>query len=72
MAIYRDLRDWIDILRQQDEVVDIRGASWDLQIGALVEIACRESTGYPPALPVPRHSGLPFGSTGAWSFIVVT
>ena len=50
MAAYRDLRDWIDILRQQDEVVDIRGASWDLQIGALVEIACRESTGYPPAL----------------------
>lgn len=49
MATHRDQCDWIDILRLQDEVVEIRGACWDLEIGALVEIACRESTGYPPS-----------------------
>src|SRR5947199_10768436 len=49
-ASYRDLRDWIDILRQQGEVEEIRGASWDQEIGALIEIACRESAGYPPSL----------------------
>jgi hypothetical protein len=50
VASYRDLRDWIDILRQQGEVEEIRGTSWDLEIGALIEIACRESAGYPPSL----------------------
>ncbi len=48
--MYRDLRDWIDILRQQGEIADVGGASWDLEIGALIEIACRESSAYPPAL----------------------
>jgi hypothetical protein len=50
VASYRDPRDWIDILRQQGEVEEIRGTSWDLEIGALIEIACRESAGYPPSL----------------------
>ena len=48
--MYRDLRDWIEILRQQDEIAEVRGASRDLKFGALIEIACRESTGYPPAM----------------------
>jgi hypothetical protein len=50
VASYRDPRDWIDILRQQGEVEEIRGTSWDLEIGALIEIACPESAGYPPSL----------------------
>jgi hypothetical protein len=50
VASYRDPRDWIDIPRQQGEVEEIRGTSWDLEIGALIEIACRESAGYPPSL----------------------
>lgn len=50
MAIYKDLRDWIDILRDQNEVAEIAGASADLEIGTLIEIACRESQGHPPAL----------------------
>jgi UbiD family decarboxylase len=59
VASYRDLRDWIDILHQQDEVTEIRGASWDLQIGTLIEIACRESTGHPPALLFQDIPGYP-------------
>lgn len=47
---YRDLRNWLDILRQRNELRDIRGASWNLELGALIEIACRESKSYPPAL----------------------
>jgi len=50
VAAYKDLRDWIEILRQKGEVAEVRGASWDLQIGALIEIACRESKGYAPAI----------------------
>ena len=60
MAMHRDLRDWIDVLREQGELVDVRGASWDLQIGALIEIACRESKGFPPALlfrDIPGYPG---------------
>jgi UbiD family decarboxylase len=50
VASYQDLRGWLDILRQQGEVEEIKGASWDLEIGALIEIACRDSKGHPPAL----------------------
>ena len=57
--MYRDLRHWIDILRQQNEVADVRGASWDLEIGGLIEIACRQSKGFPPALMFSDIPGYP-------------
>jgi 4-hydroxy-3-polyprenylbenzoate decarboxylase len=59
MGVYRDLRDWIDILRKQDEIAEIRNASADLEIGALIEIACRDSENFPPALLFSDIPGYP-------------
>ncbi len=59
VASYQDLRGWLDILRQQGEVEEIKGASWDLEIGALIEIACRDSKGHPPALMFRDIPGYP-------------
>jgi UbiD family decarboxylase len=56
---YRDLRDWIEILRKQDEIAEIRGASADLEIGALIEMACRDSENFPPALLFSDIPGYP-------------
>lgn len=40
--MHQDLRDWIERVKGMGELEVIRGAHWDLEIGALVEISRRE------------------------------
>jgi 4-hydroxy-3-polyprenylbenzoate decarboxylase len=46
---YTDLREWLAIVDRLGELVQIGGAHWDLEIGALTEIIRRQSP-VPPAI----------------------
>jgi 4-hydroxy-3-polyprenylbenzoate decarboxylase len=46
---YKDLREWLAIVDRLGELVQIEGAHWDLEIGALTEIIRRQSQ-VPPAI----------------------
>lgn len=48
--MHRDLRDWIDRVKALGELEVIRGAHWDLEIGALVETVRRECKKNPALL----------------------
>jgi hypothetical protein len=50
---YRDLRKFIELCRGLGEVRDVRGASWDLDVGALIEAVAERAT--PPPLLVFDH-----------------
>ena len=65
--MHQDLRDWIERVREMGELEVIRGAHWDLEIGALVEITRRENKkrpallfegipGYPPDFRILTNS----------------
>ena len=40
---YRDLREWLDQVNQLGELKTVEGADWDLEIGAIIEMARKES-----------------------------
>ena len=39
---YRDLREWLDEVERMKEVRTLRGADWDLEIGAIREVVEKE------------------------------
>jgi len=47
---YRDLRDWLAQVEEFGEVQHLNGADWNLEMGALCDIVCRESPGEVPTL----------------------
>ncbi len=54
---YENLRDWLKIVRDQGEIVDIEGAHWDGEMGALTYLARKRRQG--PALlfdHIPGHA----------------
>ena len=40
---YRDLREWITQVNDLGEIKTVEGADWDLEIGAIIEMARKES-----------------------------
>ena len=46
---YRDLREWLDQVDQLGELRTIEGADWDLEIGAITEMARKEAK-VPPCI----------------------
>ncbi|HEX6438775.1 MAG TPA: UbiD family decarboxylase, partial [Candidatus Binatia bacterium] len=40
---YQDLRQWLDQVNQLGELKNVEGADWDLEIGAIIEMARKES-----------------------------
>jgi len=54
-----DLRAWLDEARQLGELRDVRGADWNLELGAISEVNVRKET--PPALLFDDIAGYPAG-----------
>ena len=40
---YRDLREWLAQVNELGELKTVEGADWDLEIGAIIEMARKES-----------------------------
>ena len=40
---YRDLREWLGLVESLGELKTVEGADWDLEIGAIIEMARKES-----------------------------
>ena len=59
-AGYKDLREWIAAIDQMGELKRIAGADWNLEIGAISELARRESK-HKPALLFDEIPGYPKG-----------
>ena len=57
---YKDVRGWIDEVEKMGQMKRIDGADWDLEIGALIEIVCRENPAR-PALLFDNIKGYPQG-----------
>ena len=36
---YKDLREWIDQVVKLGELVEVQGVHWDLELGAITELA---------------------------------
>ncbi|MBI2821240.1 MAG: UbiD family decarboxylase [Acidobacteria bacterium] len=59
--VVRDLRGWLDEVRRIGKLKEVRGASWDLEIGTLTDLNIKhrkwtllfdEITGYPPGFRI--------------------
>lgn len=46
---YKDLREYIDAVDRLGELRVVNGADWDLEIGAITEVAARAKDVIPPA-----------------------
>ncbi len=47
---YEDVRQWLDLVEAMGELKHIKGADWNLEIGAMAELIYRERGGTIPAL----------------------
>jgi UbiD family decarboxylase len=54
-----DLRTWLDAVRELGDLRDVRGADWNLEIGAVSEVNYRQPS--PPALLFDDITGYPTG-----------
>ena len=48
--MFKDLREFIETLDHFGQLRTLRGVDWDLEIGALTEMACEADEGNHPAL----------------------
>ncbi|HME44481.1 MAG TPA: UbiD family decarboxylase [Syntrophorhabdales bacterium] len=68
---YKDLREWISLVDDLGELKRIKGADWNLEMGAITELLGRESPYPPPAVLFESIPGYPvgfrtiFGATGS-------
>ena len=58
---YEDVRQWLDLVEAMGELKHIKGADWNLEIGAMAELIYRERGGTIPALLFDRIKGYPEG-----------
>jgi len=54
-----DLRPWLDEIRELGELKEVRGADWDLELGAISELNVKKDL--PPALLFDEIAGYPKG-----------
>ncbi|MEK7782847.1 MAG: UbiD family decarboxylase, partial [Candidatus Binatota bacterium] len=57
--LYRDCREWIERVRELGELETVEGADWDLEIGAITEVAARSEKS--PAILFDKIKGYPPG-----------
>lgn len=62
---YRDLRGFIELSRDMGEVRDVRGAHWDLELGALIEATAERMKPDPPMLLFDEIADYPTGHRAA-------
>ena len=56
-----DLRDWLSRVKELGELVELEGAHWDKEMGALTQIVHERATSSPPALLFSKVPGYPDG-----------
>src|SRR5216110_2576592 len=54
-----DLRSWLDEIRELGELKEVRGADWNLELGAISELNVKKER--PPALLFDEITGYPKG-----------
>ena len=54
-----DLRSWLDEIRELGELKEVRGADWNLELGAISELNVKKDS--PPALLFDEIAGYPKG-----------
>src|SRR3981189_758161 len=54
-----DLRSWLEEIRELGELKEVRGADWDLELGAISELNVKKDL--PPALLFDEIAGYPKG-----------
>src|SRR3989441_7426339 len=54
-----DLRSWLDEIRELEELKEVRGADWNLELGAISELNVKKEL--PPALLFDEIKGYPKG-----------
>jgi UbiD family decarboxylase len=68
---YKDLREWIELVDKLGELKRVKGADWNLEMGAITELIGREGKYPPPAILFEEIPGYPkgfktiFGTTGS-------
>ena len=50
MSNYKDLREWIEIVKKDGGLKEIDGAHWNLEMSTLNELSVRSNPDNPPAL----------------------
>lgn len=58
---FNDLREWLDGVREMDELAEFSGAHWDIELGAIAEIMVREHAEQAPAMLFDDVPGYPSG-----------
>src|SRR3990172_11512549 len=58
---YRDLRDFLTAVQERGELKQLKGASWDVEMGSIVEIIYRDGKGDRPAVLFDETHGYPKG-----------
>jgi UbiD family decarboxylase len=75
---YKDLREWLPLVEALGELRTVKGAHWNLEMGAITELLSREGTYPPPAILFDRVPGYPegfrciFGTTGSVKRMALT
>lgn len=75
---YKDLREWMQLVDKMGELKIIKGAHWNLEMGAITELLSREGKYPPPAILFDSVPGYPegfrtlFGTTGSVQRIALT
>jgi UbiD family decarboxylase len=75
---YKDLREWLQLVDEIGELKSIKGAHWNLEMGAITELLCREGKYPPPAVLFDSVPGYPegfrtvFGTTGSVQRMALT
>ena len=66
---YEDFREFIDRCREVDQVKDIEGADWNLEIGALTEVMATTKVDQHPLLLFDKIKDYPKGYRVASNFM---
>jgi 4-hydroxy-3-polyprenylbenzoate decarboxylase len=75
---YKDLREWLQLVDEIGELKSIKGAHWNLEMGAITELLYREGKYPPPAVLFDSVPGYPegfrtvFGTTGSVQRMALT
>src|SRR6202140_3784302 len=61
MVSYRGVRGWLDEVSRMGELLQVNGAHWDVEMGALTHMLTEKSSGTAPALLFDDIPGYPKG-----------
>src|SRR6202035_5035385 len=58
---YRGLRGWLDEVSRMGELLQVNGANWDVEMGAITHMLTEKSSGTAPAILFDEVPGYPKG-----------